>query len=162
MFSHRTVLWSSSGVTGTKKHTFQSWTHTYMYTCESLSRVRLFATPWTVARQAPLSMEFSRQENWSGLPFPTPGIFLTQEWNLRLFCLLDWQAGSLPLSHLGRPLLFLLVNIWTTFSLGRDFLSNKSFPNSTGRSWIILVITASILTFYLSGYFSHIGKNSNK
>ena len=30
-------------------------------------------TPWTVAHQAPLSMEFSRQEHWSGLPFPTPG-----------------------------------------------------------------------------------------
>ena len=38
-----------------------------------LSRVRLFATPWTVAYQAPLSMEFSRQEYWSGLPFPSPG-----------------------------------------------------------------------------------------
>ena len=37
----------------------------------SLSRVPLFATPWTVAYQAPLSMEFSRQESWSGLPFPT-------------------------------------------------------------------------------------------
>ena len=35
--------------------------------------VRLFATPWTVARQAPLSIEFSRQEYWSGLPFPSPG-----------------------------------------------------------------------------------------
>ena len=39
----------------------------------SLSRVQLFATPWTVAHQAPLSMEFSRQEYWSGLPFPSPG-----------------------------------------------------------------------------------------
>ena len=38
-----------------------------------LSRVQLFATPWTVARQAPLSMEFSRQEYWSGLSFPSPG-----------------------------------------------------------------------------------------
>ena len=38
-----------------------------------LSRVRLFATPWTVAHQAPLSMGFSRQEYWSGLPFPSPG-----------------------------------------------------------------------------------------
>ena len=38
-----------------------------------LSRVRLFATPWTVAYQAPPSMEFSRQECWSGLPFPSPG-----------------------------------------------------------------------------------------
>ena len=39
----------------------------------SLSRVRLFATPWTAAYQAPLSMGFSRQEYWSGLPFPSPG-----------------------------------------------------------------------------------------
>ena len=39
----------------------------------SLSRVRLIATPWTAAYQAPLSMEFSRQEYWSGLPCPPPG-----------------------------------------------------------------------------------------
>ena len=38
-----------------------------------LSRVRLFVTPWTVAYQTPLFMEFSRQEYWSGLPFPSPG-----------------------------------------------------------------------------------------
>ena len=37
-----------------------------------LSHVCLFVTPWTVARQAPLSTEFSRQEYWRGLPFPTP------------------------------------------------------------------------------------------
>ena len=40
---------------------------------QSLSHVRLFATPWTVVRQALLSMEFSRQEYWSGLPFSSPG-----------------------------------------------------------------------------------------
>ena len=40
---------------------------------KSLSRVRLFVTPWTVAHQAPPSMEFFRQEYWSGLPFPSPG-----------------------------------------------------------------------------------------
>ena len=40
---------------------------------KSLSHVRLFATPWTVARQPPLSMGFSRQEYWSGLLFPYPG-----------------------------------------------------------------------------------------
>ena len=38
-----------------------------------LSSVQLFATPWTVALQAPLSMGFSRQEYWSGLPFPSSG-----------------------------------------------------------------------------------------
>ena len=43
-----------------------------MYIVKLLSRVRLFATLWTVAHQAPLSMGFSRQEYWTGLPFPTP------------------------------------------------------------------------------------------
>ena len=40
---------------------------------QSLSCVPLFATPWAKALEAPLSMEFSRQEYWSGLPFPPPG-----------------------------------------------------------------------------------------
>ena len=40
---------------------------------KSLSCIQLFATPWTVACQAPLSVGFSRQEYWSGLPFPSPG-----------------------------------------------------------------------------------------
>ena len=40
---------------------------------KSLSRVRLLATLWTVAHQAPVSMGFSRQEYWSGLSFPSPG-----------------------------------------------------------------------------------------
>ena len=40
---------------------------------KSLSRVQLFGTPWTIAYQASPSMGFSRQEYWSGLPFPSPG-----------------------------------------------------------------------------------------
>ena len=43
------------------------------------SLVCLFATPWTGAHQAPLSMGFSRQEYWSGLPFPSPGDFPNPE-----------------------------------------------------------------------------------
>ena len=39
-----------------------------------LSHVQLFVSPWTVVCQAPLSMEFSRQEYWSGLPCPSPGV----------------------------------------------------------------------------------------
>ena len=58
----------------------------------SLGRVRLSATPWTVARQVPLSMGFPRQEYWSGLPFPFPGDLLDPY----LLHLLHWQAGSLP------------------------------------------------------------------
>ena len=59
-----------------------------------------FATPWTVARQVPLSMGFPRQEYWSGLLFLLQGIFLTQGSNPSLF---HWQANSLPLSHQGSP-----------------------------------------------------------
>ena len=44
--------------------------HTCMLSHLVLNYVRLFATPWTIARQAPLSMRFSRQEYWSGFPFP--------------------------------------------------------------------------------------------
>ena len=47
-------------------------------------------------------MKFSRQEYWSGLPCPPPGIFPTQGSNLRLLCLLHWQVNSLPLSHIHK------------------------------------------------------------
>ena len=46
---------------------------------KSLSCVRLLATPWTAAYQAPLSMGFSRQEYWSGVPLPCPGLFLKSQ-----------------------------------------------------------------------------------
>ena len=44
----------------------------YPATAKSLSRVRLCATPWTAAHQTPPSLGFSRQEHWSGVPFPSP------------------------------------------------------------------------------------------
>ena len=53
----------------------------YSVKVKLLSHVWLFATPWTVAHQASPSMGFSRQEYWSGLPFPSPEIFLTQGLN---------------------------------------------------------------------------------
>ena len=65
------------------------------------SRVRLFASPWTVARQAPQSMGLPRQEHWSGLPFPPPGDLPDPGIEPGLLHLLRWQAGSLPLSHGG-------------------------------------------------------------
>ena len=58
--------------------------HACMCMCESLGCVQLFATPWAVAYQVPLSMEFSTQENWSELPFPSPGIFPAQGSNTGL------------------------------------------------------------------------------
>ena len=70
---------------------------------QPLSSVQLFATPWTVACQAPLSMEFSRQEYWRGLLFPTPGDPLN--WGRMNVCCLSPQFGVFcyscprPLTH---------------------------------------------------------------
>ena len=80
------------------KHlTFTLLLETFFVVVWLLSRFQLFVTPWTVARQAPLSMEISRQEYWSGLPFPTLVAFSSLGSNLHL---LHWQAASLPLLHL--------------------------------------------------------------
>ena len=57
--------------------------------------------PWTVARHAPLSMRSPKQEYWSGLPFPSPGDLPHPRVELASPV---WQAGSLPLSHLGSPM----------------------------------------------------------
>ena len=71
-------------VTNTFTFTFSCYSVGKRKKVKSVSRVWLFATPWTVAYQAPPSMGFSRQEYWSGLPFPSPGIFPTQGSNLGL------------------------------------------------------------------------------
>ena len=68
---------------------------------KSLSRVRLFVTPWTVAYQAPPSMGFSRQEYWSGLPFPPPGDLPNPGIKPRSPTL---QADSLPSEPPGKSL----------------------------------------------------------
>ena len=69
--------------------------------CVLLSCVLLFATPWTVACQVPLSMEFSRQEYWSGLPFPSPRDLPNLEIKLRF--LLHCRQIFYHLSHLESP-----------------------------------------------------------
>ena len=58
----------------------------------------IFVTPWTIARQAPLSMGFSRQEHWSGCHFLLQGVFLTQGSNPGL---LHCRQTLSPLSHQG-------------------------------------------------------------
>ena len=67
---------------------------------KSLSRVRLFATLWTVAHQSPLSMGFSRQDYWTGLPFPSPGDHPDPGIEPASPAAPALQAESLPLSHL--------------------------------------------------------------
>ena len=70
---------------------------------KSLSRVQLFATLWTAAYKAPLSMEFSRQEYWNGLPFPSPEDFPHPGIEPRSPAL---QADALPSGPPGKPLVY--------------------------------------------------------
>ena len=72
-----------------------------MYAYYLLSRVQLFVTPQTVAHQTPLSMGFSRQEYWSGLPFPSLGDLPNPGTEPESATL---QADSLPSEPLGKPL----------------------------------------------------------
>ena len=67
------------------------------------SCVQLFAIPWTVACQAPLSMGLCRQEHRSRLSCPSPRIFPSQGSNLHLLHLLHWQVSSLSLVLPGKP-----------------------------------------------------------
>ena len=76
------------------------------------SHVQLFATPWTVARQAPLSMGFSRQEYWSELPCPLPGDLPGVGACLSL-SFLHWQVGSLRLAPPGKPFMSIFTPITT-------------------------------------------------
>ena len=92
----------------------------------------LFATLLTLARQAPLSMGFSRQEHWSGLPLLLQGIFLTQGSHLCLF-LLNWQAEfffSKPLEPPGKPLKqYNPSNLYFDWSSINLFVQNSSLAD---------------------------------
>ena len=74
----------------------------YSACAQLFSHVWLFTTPWTVAHQAPLSMEFSRQEYWSGLPVPSPGDLPDPGIKPRSPAL---QADSLPSEPQGKPII---------------------------------------------------------
>ena len=70
-----------------------------------LSHVRLSPTPWTIAGLAPLSMEFSRQEYWSGLPFPSPGDLPDPGIEPTTFASPAWAGGFFTTKPPGRSLL---------------------------------------------------------
>ena len=99
----------------------------------------LFVILWTVTCQAPLSMGFSRQEQWTGLLCPPPGDLPNAEIEPMSLSLLHWQVGSLPLAPPGKPiyiyihicihththicilLQILFILLWNFISLGSSF-----------------------------------------
>ena len=110
----------------------------YILCCaQSLSRVQLFTTPWVVAHQAPLSMELSKQEYWSKLPFPSPGDLP----NPGIECgSPSLQADSLPFEppgkcHLRSPLPSLMVPISSSIYLVSIFPFTFSLLTVVQASW---------------------------
>ena len=110
----------------------------------TLSHIRLFATPWTIARQAPLCMGFSRQEYWSRWHFLPQGIFLTQRWKSCPCVLCISQVGSLPAEPSGKSN--------ETICISKDWIWQTIF-------FLQKILWFSITNFILS--WSHIEINFN-
>ena len=114
--------------------------------CCMLGCVQLFATPWTITHRASLSMGFSRQEHWSGLPFPSPGDLPDSEikpgspalaGNFFFFFLLP--------NHLGRPVLspnngtIILLSLLTNRMWHKVMLITPEFRSQNGSPvWLFL------------------------
>ena len=93
------MVYSFINTTTVKEVPFQTSSKT-LRCMLTLSCVRLFLTPWTVAHQVPLSMEFSMQESWSRLPCPPPGDLLDPGIKPMSPAL---EVDSLPTEPLGKP-----------------------------------------------------------
>ena len=86
-------------------------THTHIYAHSVVqSCLTLYNPLWTVAHWAPLSMGFSKQESWSGLPCPPPGDLPNPRIEPGSSVL---QCNSLPLSHQGKPYIYIYIYIYT-------------------------------------------------
>ena len=122
----------------------------HSYLLSHFSRVQLWATLWTVACQAPLSMGFPRQEYWSGLSFPfpgdipNPGIKPTSP---------AWQVDSLPPSHWGSPyvcnmcicvcththvFIYFPALLWTISNRHKSSMISSPPAQIIANSWLVL------------------------
>ena len=121
----RMETWREILFTRLEKELKESYKDAVLHCAPSLSHVWLFVTSWTVARQAPRSIGFSRQEYWSGLPFPPPGDLPNPGIKSRPPVL---QVDSLPSEPPGKPKnpgvgsLSLLQGIFLTQELNRGLL----------------------------------------
>ena len=104
---------------------------------------------WTVAHQAPLAMEISRQEYWNGLPFSTPGDLPDPGLNPCLLHLLPWQVDSLPLHHCKaiNPHTILWNKLWALqCSVKQTFLVGL-FGNLVILGYLFTLVSANIYIY---------------
>ena len=119
-----------------------------------LSRVRLFATPWTVAHQAPLSMGFSRQEYWSGLPFPSPGDLSNPGIEPRSPALqADALTSNFSYSQQIIDLVIAFILSWSIFCF--KFLFSHNTPESTNH---LLCLYCPVTLFNAVPCFTSVSK----
>ena len=121
---------------------------------KSLCHVRLFVTPWTAAHQAPLSMGFSRQEHWSGLPFPSP-VHESEKWK--------WSHSVVP--NLSDPMGCSPQALPSMGFSRQEYWSGVPlpFPNMLSRL-VITFLPRSKLAWFASMLFNHLtyGKNLSR
>ena len=121
----------------------------------SLSCVLLFSTPWTAAYQDPLSMGFSRQEYWCGLPLPSPGDLPDpgiEPGSLTL------QADTLPSESPGKPffqLIFSLALFSAYFQFSCPFLPKNGAPFPHSPFWVNLKVFKFLSVSYVAEQISH-------
>ena len=122
-----------------------------------------FATPWTVARQAPLSMGFPRQEYWSGLPFPSPGYLLGSE----MEPVSPAVAGRFFTTETpGKPCNYLVIGKSCFFLSSRSVVSAEPSFACLGpfysslllRRILMSLLKVFLLDLYFAVYNYHLGK----
>ena len=123
--------------------------------CSVTQLCPILCDPLNHSPPGPLSMEFSKQEYWSGVPFPTPGTFPTQGWNPHLLCVLHWQVDSLPLVPPGNPWISLDIQVACSISLLKLMLLLLLLSRFSQMSMILMSIPVLIFA-YSSVTFSRI------
>ena len=115
-WNDKEVLVLLGRVLGSTTSPEQSHVMSFIIVVWSLSHI--FATPWTVAHQAPLSMKFSRQEYWSGLPFPSPRTLPDPGIDSASPAL---AGGSFTAESLGKPCVVLCLSPFCLSPVGHSF-----------------------------------------
>ena len=160
--------WTTSA-TGTRIHCWwecwqyshleDSWAVSYhtKVNVKSLSRVQLFATPWTVAYQAP---PFSRQDHWSGLPFPSPGDLPDVGIEPRSPAL---QADSLPSEPFSLNTLNTLLSYGPAIVLlGIHSKELSTYVHTKSGTWMFTAVLLIIANTWKQPRYSSLGECINK
>ena len=114
----------------------------HITSCIHFSRIQPFVTPWTAACQAPLFMEFFRQEYWVSCHFLLQRILPTQGWNLHL---LQWQEDSLPVSHFRGSVQFSFSVVSWLFATSWTAAPQASLDITDSQSLLKLMSIESVM-----------------